>query len=169
VKPTERPTLDLAAGLKALEEDLPRVVNVLGVTSLSDLGWSRPKPLVLLVPMKATWQGQEDAYLLRLSFEAYRRWPPSARFVNPATQDYVHPDDQHHVPKLTSPECQTHIAYQMNAQAPKMQLICCSATFEFWDVLHDVEEHHMWRGTETFLTTINAIQKAFGSHYQGRF
>jgi hypothetical protein len=161
------PTLDVLAGAVALDEDIPRVLKLEGVSSLGELGWSRPNRLSLLVPMKGIRAGVTDEYLLRLGFQAYRKWPPSAQFVNPDTQAYAHPQDQHHVPVLTSPECQTHIAYPKGAGT--IQLVCCSATLEFYEVLHSVEQHHLWRETNTFLTTIVAIRKAFASHYQGRF
>jgi hypothetical protein len=168
-KANEQPTLDVQAGAAALDEDLPRVLAVLGVSSLEELGWSRPNRLSLLVPMKGVWQGRTDEFVLRLGFQAYRKWPPSAQFVNPATGAYAPPDDQQFVPKLTSPECQTHVAYQRTPQSAKIQLICCSATLEFYEVLHSVNQDHVWSEGTRFLATINAIQKALGSHYQGRF
>jgi hypothetical protein len=168
-KANERPVLDLQAGVAALEEDIPRVLELKGVTSLEELGWSRPSKASLLVPMTGTFDGNADRFLLRLAFQAYRTWPPSAQFVNPETLAYRYPEDQQHVPKLTSGECQTHVAYQENPSSAKIQLICCSATQEFYDVLHGVEEQHIWSDTNTFLTTIVAIQRALASSYQGRF
>jgi hypothetical protein len=109
-KANELPTLDVQAGAAALDEDIPRVLRVLGASSIEELGWSRPNKLKLLVPMYGACQGEKEEYTLRLGFQAYRRWPPSAQFVNPATLDYAYPQDQHFVPKLTSPECRTHIA-----------------------------------------------------------
>lgn len=163
------PTMDVQAGLQALEEDLPRVLRIEGVSSLDELGWFRPSKLALLVPMTGTRSGRTDEYLLRLGFQAYRKWPPSAQFVNPETRAYQYPDDQHHVPKLTSAECRTHVNYGGNASNPGRQLICCSATLEFYEVLHGVQPHHLWRETETFYTTIVAIRKALASNYEGRF
>lgn len=165
----EAPTQDLQAGLAALEEDLPRVLRVMGASSLDELGWSRPSKLTLLVPMAGTCQGKDDRYLLRLGFQAYRKWPPSAQFVNPETNSYAFPGDQPFVPKLTSPECQTHVAYRRTPQSEPVQLICCSATLEFYEVLHSVNAEHIWRETDTFFTTITAIRKAFTSFYGGPF
>ena len=164
-----QPTIDVRAGAEALDADIPRVLKVLDAVSLEDLGWVRPQKLVLLIPMRGTHEARTDEYVLRLGFQAYRRWPPSARFVNPQTLDYVYPQDEHHVPRRTSAECQTHVAYQRAPDCPKDQLICCSATLEFYAVLHGVESEHVWRETDTFLTTINAVRKAFASSYQGRF
>jgi hypothetical protein len=162
------PTVDLQAGIAALEEDLPRVLKVEGVSSLEQLGWSRPSKLVLLIPMTGIRAGQTDQYLLRLAFQAYRQWPPSAQFVNPETQAYRYPEDQHHVPMLTSEECRTHAAHP-RTPTDLRQLICCSATLEFYEIQHGVQPHHLWRDTDTFFTTITAIRKAFTSSYQGRF
>lgn len=161
------PTLDVHVGAAALDEDIPRVLKLEGVSTLEELGWSRPNRLSLLVPMTGIRSGATDRYLLRLGFQAYRKWPPSAQFVNPDTQAYGYPQDQHHVPMLTSPECHTHVAYAKGAGT--IQLVCCSATLEFYEVSHSVEQHHRWRETNTFLTTIMAIRRAFSSHYQGRF
>jgi len=165
----EQPTVDIQAGASALDEDIPRVLSVLGASSLEALGWSRPDRLSLLVPMEEFYQGKKDEYLLRLGFQAYRKWPPSARFVNPATLDYVYPQDQHFVPQLTSQECRTHVAYRRTPMSARIQLICCSATLEFYEVLHNVEQQHLWSESDTFFTTVMAIRKAFAAFYQGRF
>lgn len=163
-----RPSVEVQAGAAALDADIPRVLHLLDAPALEALGWSRPNRLSLLVPMVGIHGGKEDKFLLRLGFQAYRKWPPSAQFVNPDTGTYVYPHDQHVVPKLTSPECRTHVAYSI-AQGGSIQLICCSATLEFYEVLHPVNPEHRWRGTETFLTTVNAIRRALASYYEGRF
>lgn len=162
------PTIDAQAGAAALDEDLPRVLELLGADSIEQLGWSRPNRLTLLVPMWGTHSGNRDEYLLRLGFQAYRRWPPSAQFVNPGTLAYRHPDDEKCMPRLTSDECHTHTSYAKPGGGT-VQLICCSAVLEFYEVLHDVKAEHVWRETDTFFTTIMAIRKAFGSAYGGRF
>jgi hypothetical protein len=163
------PTQDPQAGAAALDEDIPRVLRLLDALSLEELGWSRPNRLSLLVPLVGTHQGNEDRYLLRLGFQAYRKWPPSAQFVNPESASFVYPQDQRFVPKLTSSECHTHPAYRQGPQATPIQLVCCSATLEFYEVLHQVKPEHLWRETDTFLTTIMAIRKAMTSFYGGRF
>lgn len=161
------PTVDILAGATALDEDIPRVLELEGASGLAELGWTRSNRLSLLVPMTGIRAGVTDAYLLRLGFQAYRKWPPSAQFVNPETLAYSYPQDQHHVPMLTSPECRTHVAYPKGAGT--IQLICCSATLEFYEVQHSVEQHHLWREANSFLTTIVAIRRAFAAHYEGRF
>lgn len=165
----QRPTIDVQAGAAALDEDIPRVLRVLEASSLEQLGWRRPDRLTLLVPFTGIHQNRQDEFLLRLAFAAYRRWPPSAQFVNPDTLAYSYPADQHFVPKLNSPGCTTHIGYTNNHQRSHVQLICCSATQEFYDVLHDVQPEFLWRDKDTFLTTITAIRRAFSSSYGGRF
>lgn len=164
----QQPALDPQAGAAALDEDLPRVLNALGAKAIEELGWSRPNRLTLLVPMSCSLGDQRDDYLLRLGFEAYRKWPPSAQFINPATLSYDHPKDQCFVPRLTSPECHTHAEYGRPGGGT-MQLICCSATLEFYQVLHDVKPEHLWDEENTFLLTVMAIRKALGSFYGGRF
>jgi hypothetical protein len=162
------PTQDLQAGAAALDEDIPRVLKLLDAPSIEALGWTRVGRLTLLVPMTAMRDDKQDAYLLRLGFQAYRRWPPSAQFVNPETRIYSHPHDRHAIPQLTSPECHTHAEYRL-ASGNTMQLVCCSATLEFYEIAHNVEPHHVWRDSDTFYTTIVAIRRAFASHYQGRY
>jgi len=70
----QQPALDPQAGAAALDEDLPRVLNALGAKTIEELGWSRPNRLTLLVPMSGSLGGQKDDYVLRLGFEAYRKW-----------------------------------------------------------------------------------------------
>lgn len=166
--PAPTPVIDIARGIAALEEDLPRVLRALDKCSLEELGWTRPNKTTLLIPMEGTANGVTDQFLLRLGFAAYSKWPPSAQFVNPETLAYFHPTDQHHVPRLTSPECCTHAKYQAG-NGRQMQLICCSATLEFYEMAHPVEPEHLWNEKNTFYTTVQAIQKAIASSYMGRF
>lgn len=167
-KANEQPALDVIAGAAALDEDLPRVLRLMEADSIEELGWTRLNRITLLIPMSGVHQDKKDDYLLRLGFQAYRKWPPSAQFVNPETLGYAHPKDQHFVPRLTSPECHTHCAYN-NPRGGTLQLICCSATLEFYEVLHGVKPEHVWRESETFFSTLAAIQKAMTSFYVGRF
>lgn len=162
------PVLDPKAGLAAFEEDLQKVLALEGVTSPEELGWRRVGKQTLLVPMEGVNGGIPDTFLLRLSFQAYRQWPPSAQFVNPETLTFEPGKDSHHVPRLISNECHTHLAYA-HPSGGTVQLICCSATLEFYDVLHQVEPQHLWDGRSTFLSTIVAIRRAMTEHYQGRF
>lgn len=102
-----------------------------------------------------------------------RQAPPEVPpFVSPYLRRPLRRPDEvegnHHVPQLTSPECHTHLAY-VHPKGGTTQLICCSATLEFYDVLHSVEPRHVWDGRSTFFSTIVAIRRAIASHYQGRF
>lgn len=167
-KAGEAPILNPKAGLAAFEADLERVLRLEGASKLEDLGWIRHDKLTLLVPMEGVKDGKADDFMLRLGFHAYREWPPSAQFVNPETLVYSHGPDNHHVPQLTSNECHTHLAYA-HPKGGTVQLICCSATLEFYDVLHGVEPRHVWSASNNFNSTITAIRRAMTSHYQGRF
>ncbi|MER8842844.1 hypothetical protein NKH86_29915 [Mesorhizobium sp. M0913] len=162
-----RPTIDLQAGTQVLDQHLPRVLSFRGQT-IEELGWSRPSDRTLLVPMRGTFGGNTEEYLLRLDFLAGSDWPPSARFVNPATLDYAGLAEQHHLPQLTSPEVHVHPAYQ-NPSGQKIQLVCCSAVFEYYDVNHGGEDTTLWRTGDTFNHTLAAIERAFRNHYSGRF
>ncbi|HWV46958.1 MAG TPA: hypothetical protein VN039_13215 [Nitrospira sp.] len=162
------PVVNTQAGLQALRQDVPRVLKTLGASSLEELGWIQIDALTMLIPLSASINGITDHYLLKLGFHCYPDWPPSAQFVNPETKQYAWPADQHCVPKLESPECRTHPNYT-SPRCLGIQLICCSATLEFYDVLHDVQPHHVWNGKSTFFTTLKAIQRAMQSHYMGRF
>lgn len=162
----QRPTLDLTAGKRALDETLPLVLAFLG-KSLAELGWERVDDTTLTIPMTAG-ADNADHYLLRLSFLTGRDWPPSAQFVNPETLEYDLQTDQQHLPKLQSGQVQTHSNFD-SPDGKKLQLICCSATLEFYDVLHDVQPQHVWKDTDTFLVTITAIQQAMRHSYHGHF
>jgi hypothetical protein len=162
-----RPTLDLTAGRETLERTLPRVLAARDVSAPEDLGWRREGARSLLVPMTGRRGGERDGYLLRLDFATGPEWPPSARFVNPDTLDYVVGADRRHAPQITSPEVHVHPEY--GGPDGVIQLVCCSAVREYYDVLHGGEEHILWTERDDFLLTLSAIGRALGSHYQGRF
>ena len=88
VPPT--PVLDIARGIASLDEDIPRVLAFLGKTAIEELGWRRLNKSSLIVPIQDTLNGVIENYVLRLGFAAYRKWPPSAQFVNPDTLAYAH-------------------------------------------------------------------------------
>ena len=163
----QAPIVNTQAGLQAIREDMPRVLKALGASSIEELGWTQPDELTLLVPLSASIDGAIDNYLLKLGFHYYREWPPSAQFVNPDTKQYRWPGDQQCLPRLESAECHTHPHYTANTTG--IQLICCSATLEFYQVLHGVETQHVWNGKSTFLTTLRAIERAMQTAYKGRF
>ena len=162
-----RPSLDVHAGRQVLDQHLPRVLAFLNQT-MEQLGWRQPSARTLLVPMRAQHNGLTDEYLLRLDFLAGPEWPPSARFVDPESLDYRPLVDQHHMPQLTTPEVHTHAAYQ-TGDGRTLQLICCSAVFEYYDVSHGGDDSILWQDTDTFLSTLRAIERAFQISYQGRF
>ena len=164
---TERPALDLGAGRAVLDEDLPKALRRADVECLDELGWSRPNPHTLLVPLLGSLGGTTETYLLKLHFRTGRDWPPGAQFVNPDTLDYAYPADVRHLPILESP--QVHVHPQYNANGYLSQLICCSATCEYYDSLHGGEEKFLWQSTDTFLVTLDAIGRAMNSAaYKGR-
>ena len=158
--------MDLGAGRAVLAEDLPQVLRGLGADSPEALGWRKPDSRTLLVPIHGVFDERRDDYLLRLRFIAGRDWPPSAQFVNPETLEYHIPDDLHHLPILDCPQCHVHTKYSV--PNGHIQLICCSATFEYYEILHGGEDSHRWQSTDNFYVTISAIQRAMGSHYKGR-
>lgn len=164
---SSRPTVDLAAGKQVLEEHLPRVLAFKKQT-MEELGWRRLSDRSLLVTLKGFHSGQHDDYLLRLDFLTGAAWPPSARFVNPDTLDYTLHADQHHLPILASPEVHMHPEYA-SGDGRTLQLICCSAVYQYYDVSHGGDDSILWRDTDTFLTTVGAIERAFATHYTGRF
>ena len=159
------PVQDLARGQQAFANDLDRVLR--GRT-LDDLGWAMPDEMTLLVPMfGTTTSGSKDPYLLRLYFDHYPEWPPSAQFVNPLTLEYRLAEDAKWVPNSTShPE----IALHTNYAGSSGQVVCCSLTLEFYKVNHSVEPHLVWNGgKQTFAATIASIKRALvPPHYAGR-
>ena len=162
------PRLDPKAGIVAFAEDLPRVLRLCEADTVEQLGWRKLNDLTLLVPMVGQRGDVADNFTLKLGFQAYRAWPPSAQFVNPTTCTFtVGPDDQW-VPRLTSEECRTHLSYPKPGGGTT-QLICCSATMEFYDVAHDVDDTLVWSDKSTFYSTIVAIRRAFETNYEGPF
>ena len=131
----------------------------------------RIAPLVVHVPVSGVAsEGTTDDFLLRLGFTHYDEWPPSAQFVNPETGTFVIGEDEHHLPRITgSNELQVHAAYDHPA-GHKIQLVCSSATLEFYEVRHGMEAKHLWQpGVHTLWTTISAVRHHLRHFYQGRF
>lgn len=165
-----RPTLDLAAGREVLEQDLQAAADFFGGDPIQAHGWRRLGSRGLLIPLTGRLQDQEeDAYLLKLEFMAGREWPPSAQFVNPETNAFAGLADQHHLPRIESPEVRVHAQYGSPHHTQPIQLICCSATLEYYDVLHGGNDAYLWRPTDTFLITLDAIRRALTAHYSGRW
>ena len=82
------PVQDIARGRDAFADHLRRALKG---RSLDDVGWAQPDDLTLhSVPLFATTARMtcKDAYMLRLYFDHYPSWPPSALFVNPLTLQY---------------------------------------------------------------------------------
>ncbi len=163
------PVLDLAAGREVLDRHLAEALQLRGVSDPEELGWRRIGNRRLLVPFKGAHGEREDDYLLRLDFQTDHHWPPSAQFVNPETLEYRGVADQHHLPRLESQEVHVHAAYSCSNQASPLQLICCSATLEYYTTLHGGDETKIWREGDTFLITLGAIGRAMTDSYQGRF
>jgi hypothetical protein len=157
------PIADPHRGRAAFVEHLPRV---LAGRTLEQLGWSSPSPLTLLVPVRA---GAADDFLLRLGFQFYPEWPPTVRFVNPQTGEYDAGRDLYWLPNVTGdPGFAVHPQYaHANYTGP---LVCCSFTAEFYQVLHDVKDEHLWnQERHTFGATISRVQEALRSeYYKGR-
>lgn len=166
----ERPTLDLRAGRRVLEEDLRGALALHNAETPSDLGWTVQGGRCLLVPITGAHADKVEQYLLRLEFLTGREWPPSAQFVNPGTLKYVVGKDTGHLPQLGHPEVHVHPAYVSPTTQSAIQLICCSATFEYYDVKHGGEEVTLWQSSDNFLVTLAAIRRAMSTaHYQGRY
>ena len=128
--------------------------SVLAGRSLEAVGWQRPDPLTLYVPLRGYISGtpafaygfdpsepaadgeraftgapEGDDYLLRLYFSHYPDWPPSAKFVNPDTKQFG-PGDTRWLPMISGAnELHVHASYGGPGGG---QLICCSATLEFY-------------------------------------
>lgn len=158
------PVQDIHAGREAFQRDLRRF---LGDLTLADRGWSQPDDLTLLVPLFAQApQGQMDMYLLRLVFDHYPAFPPSAQFINPLTLDYSYPRDVVWVPKCESAQ---HIHFHPNYNG-SIQLVCSSTTLEFYKVNHDVAPEHVWAPERmNFRSTLAAIHSGLApAFYKGR-
>jgi hypothetical protein len=164
-----RPTLNLAAGRAIFAEDLPRALQLHSVGEPEALGWRKHSSSALLVPVSGVHEGVTDEYLLRFDFVTDRNWPPKTQFVNPETLRYVVGQDTGYLPRLGHPEVNVHPAYATPVLQAPIQLICCSATFEYYDVLHGGDDAILWQASDTYLVTLAAIRRAMASaEYQGR-
>lgn len=159
------PVVNLTEGRAAFARDLARKLN--GRT-LTEVAWSQPDDLTLLVPIFAQRLDlAPDFYLLRLAFDCYPKFPPSAQFVNPKTLVFDNPADLCWLPKIDGhPAIATHASYNGGGQ-----LICSSTTREFYDVKHDVDEKNVWvEGQRTFGDTLAAIHTGLQApYYKGRW
>jgi hypothetical protein len=168
---------DFGQARDAVDRDLGQV---LAGRTLESAGWERPDPLTLYVPMRgfttattAVAYGFDpaadpavadeafagapagDDYLLRLYFSHYPAWPPSARFVNPATRQFAAGDGRW-LPAITgASELHVHANYGGTSG----QVICCSATLEFYLVNHQVADQHQWQPDSSFASTLNVLSR----------
>ena len=154
--------------------------QVLGGRTLESVGWERSDSLTLYVPVRGFTAATQtvaygfdpsedpvgadnafaavpagDDYLLRLYFSYYPAWPPSARFVNPATRQFA-AGDERWLPMVTGTnELYVHANYGGTGG----QVICCSATLEFYQVNHSVAEQHRWQPGSSFAATLNVLSR----------
>jgi hypothetical protein len=153
--------------LPAFETDLATVLH--GKTA-AEVGWQRPDPLTLLIPMWATIAADApDLYLLKLQFGYYPEWPASAQFVNPLTRAYNAEIDIAWLPRIeNNSRIQVHAKYDWNGR--KIQLICSSTTLEFYQVRHGGKEGEVWNHNhQNFFATISEIKAGlFAPFYRGR-
>jgi hypothetical protein len=148
------PTPDIQRGIEVLEQDLPRVLKG---RSVEQVGWCRLDQLTLLVPFYAKSPTcLYDFYLLKLNFSCYPEWPPSAQFVNPSTLNYTPGTDKKWLPLC---EGTNEIYFHDNYSNQGKQLICCSASLEFYEVRHSLSNPaHIWQHPhQNFSATIAAI------------
>ena len=94
-------------------------------------------------------------YLLRLYFSHYPAWPPSARFVNPATRQFAAGDGRW-LPAINGAS-EVHV--HANYAGTSGQVICCSATLEFYQVNHGVADQHRWQPGSSFASTLNVLSR----------
>lgn len=150
--------------LEALEKHLPMVLR--GQT-LEAAGWKRLDPLTLLIPLQAFREdGRVDDYYLRFGFAYYPEWPPSVKAVNPETLRYDYPADQHWVPRVEGTnEIGFHLQY-----AGVGQLVCNSATLEFYQINHSCDLRHVWDSERhTFALTLSVLRDYLRPpYYKGR-
>jgi hypothetical protein len=159
------PIQDIHTGRAALARDLERYLNG---RSLIELGWEQPDDLTLLIPMFGVREtGERDLYLLKLVFDCYPAFPPSAQFINPLTRNFAPLEDARWMPSQSGV---SDLGFHLNYNNNQGQLICSSMTAEFYKVNHDVKEEHVWtEGRHTFMSTIAAIRPGLvPPHYRGR-
>jgi len=160
-----RPIANVQLGREKLEQHLPLV---LGDQSLEQRGWTRLNAVTLVVPVHAGLDGADD-FFLRLGFEYYGEWPPTACFVNPVTLSFAPDGDLYWLPVMIGdPGFAVHAKHAYENQTN--QLICCSFTADFYLILHSVQPEHIWDCKRyNFGATIHRVERALRSEfYKGR-
>lgn len=163
-------TADPLEARAALDKDLAQVLHVRGVASLEELGWRRPKPLVLLIPLKGAQGDTTDSFLAELSFAYYPEWPPKVRFVNPETLDFKNPVDLCWVPRIEGYSAiATHKEYS-GGGLTFHGYVCCSFNLDFYLSDHNLSNpHEHWKASpRTFNATVSMLERGLRLHYQGR-
>lgn len=156
---------------EALDEHLALMFEIKGVANLEELGWTRPTPLTLRIPMRAVSGNQVDEFMLELGFSYYPDWPPSARFINPNTGAFDPATDYCWVPILDgSPAIYTHRVYNGPDGKVYLGFICCSFTLDYYLSRHGVSfPGTHWKAKDRkFLATISVLEHAMRTCYRGR-
>lgn len=161
------PVVNVHEGRAALAEHLERY---LAGRSLAQIGWTQPDDSTLLVPVFGTHgSGQRDLYLLRLHFDCYPDFPPTARFINPLTGRFDGPADVAWLPNIEMGELKVHSQYSW-PNGKLDQLVCSSMNCDFYRVAHSVERSNLWdRNRHTFGSTLAVLRAGLSpAHYRGR-
>ncbi len=87
--------------------------------------------------------------------------------IGEATRLFSAEKDLYWLPKI---EGTTEIQIHKHVPDAGGQLICCSATLEFYIMKHEVKPELLWDHTKhTFALTINQVEWGLANFYKGRF
>lgn len=164
-------TADPVEARAAVDRDLKLVLALRGASSLEDLGWRRPSPLVLLIPLEAKRGEQTDQFLVELSFAYYPAWPPKVRFLNPETLELNTPSDLYWVPKISGcTAIATHESYGGGGNT-FLGYVCCSFNLDFYLSEHSLANaYEHWNASpKNFNATLVMLELGLTKFYQGRF
>ena len=154
--------------------------SVLGGRTLEAVGWDRPDPLTLYVPLRGYTSDTSASPTVSTrpslpragssrSLAARRVMTTCYACTSAITRTGRHRPGSSTRPlgssdRMTSDGCRlisgtnelhVHASYGASGE----QLICCSATLEFYLVNHEVEDQHRWRPGTSFAVTLNTLSR----------
>lgn len=134
-------------------------------------GWRREQldPLHELIILPARRDGApDDKYYVELGALYYNSWPPTTSFVDPDSGAEATPGT-HWWPTIDgAPEFGFAPAafapgYLTRLGTPRQQLVCFTATAQYYMVDHNPPEHTVWQpGRQTMARTLGRLHELLG-------
>lgn len=134
-------------------------------------GWQRQQldPLHELIALPGRRDdAPDDEYFVELGAKYYDYWPPTTAFVDPVTQTEAQPNTRWW-PKIEGADefgftpTAFPAGYVTRLGQPMQQLICFTATAQYYMVNHNPPEHTVWKqGDHTLARTLGRLHELLG-------